>query len=164
MGTPLPHSPCPERWLSSWGDFQMICHKSNGTSSHPPCLSKKTLTPMLLILLACCLCFAAPSTSPSYTLNLTWQIINATTGKISNSPSTWFPHLRVDLCDLMDGGWNPLDQQPLTEKLTQARRSTLSQVFYICLGHSQDWSWWTKLWEVQSSVSVRNGVTNLLSS
>lgn len=56
--------------------------------------------------------------SPHQPLNVTWTIYSMMTGTIANStskltpPTTWFPDLLADLCDLVTTDWDPSDQQP----------------------------------------------------
>lgn len=67
--------------------------------------------------------------SPHAPYNLTWQIIDTSSGTILNQTSqshprdTWFPELRVDLLALIPVQYDPAFAQ--------------SRHFYVCPGHSQ---------------------------
>lgn len=104
--------------------------------------------PSCLLLRLCC-------TSPHYPLNQAWQIVNTAMGNTTNSTShlaslgTCFPDLHLDLCDLVDEEWEPSGQQPFSGyscNLPGVKGThSVSQAFYICPGHSQDWSQWSRV-------------------
>lgn len=115
------HSQIRETRPDSWGPsrkyFQMKSHRNDGRSPHILSIfwnhDSSAPDPACFLLSLCC-----TGHCPHYPLNQTWQMINAATGKTASSTShstpagTWFPDLHVDLCDLVDEGWDPWINSP----------------------------------------------------
>lgn len=59
-----------------------------------------------------------PSVSPHQPQNVTWIIINTSTGRVVNAtssmtpPNTWWPNIVFDLCSLAIGTWDVDDWSP----------------------------------------------------
>lgn len=88
-------------------------------------------TRLMLVTLLALLVTVHAAESPHTPLNITWQIIDASSGTILNQTSqthprdTWFPELRFDLLSLFPTGC------PSGLCLEKERH------FYVCPGHSQ---------------------------
>lgn len=88
--------------------------------------------------------------NPHQPSNVTWTIYNAKTGTVVSStsmmtpPTSWFPDLLMDLCDLFPAREIPSWGKPSSEDppgcATPGRRNNLrKQHFYVCPGHSRSY-------------------------